>query len=78
MKKNPLIVILSLFISPLLNTFADDIDDDDCLVIPKVENGSITMDAAMTEEAWSYVLTSEFSDSSTIDDYYALLLYDDS
>jgi len=37
------------------------------------------MDAQWTEEAWAQVLTSELSDSSTIDDYYALfgVLHDD-
>ena len=68
---------LTLFIAVLFITsscllFANEIDEDGYLVIPRVADDAITVDAQMNEEAWSYVLTSELSDSSTIDDYYAL------
>ncbi len=68
-----LVLVLSSFV------FGNDLDPDSVLIIPKVENGSITLDAQMTEPAWAEVLTSEISDSSTIDDYYCLfgVLYDD-
>ncbi|MBN1479288.1 T9SS type A sorting domain-containing protein [candidate division KSB1 bacterium] len=73
-----LFVSCMLFISANV-LMSNDIDEDGLLVIPRVENGIITLDASWSEEAWSHVLTSELSDSSTIDDYYALfgVLHDD-
>jgi len=70
-------LILIILSSALI--YGNDFDENGFLVIPKVENGSITLDAQHNEEAWSAVLTSELSDSTTIDDYYALfgLLHDD-
>ncbi len=80
MKRVYLILFLSLLLTlPVSLLFGNEIDEDGYLVVPRVENGSITMDGQHNEAAWSEVLTSELSDSSTIFDYYALfgVLHDD-
>ncbi len=52
---------------------------DGQLVINKVENGSITADAAATEEAWASAMTNIIGSRATMEDYYATfgVLYDD-
>jgi len=53
--------------------------EDGQLVINKVENESITPDAAATEEAWTSAMTNVIGSDATVEDYYAKfgVLYDD-
>lgn len=81
MKGNQMKLLILCFIAVMmvLPLMANEFDADSIFIVPKVANGSLTMDGVADEPAWGVIMTSEISDESTADDYYVLfgVLHDD-